>query len=126
MEERQALAVFGALSQETRLRILRLLVVAGPEGLAAGVIAERAGVTASNVSFHIKELDRAGLVAARRESRSIVYSVDFGALSGLVRFLTEDCCGGRIGACPDLSPGECSDCGGHSQGLGRPRIEAGS
>ncbi|MEF9601338.1 helix-turn-helix domain-containing protein, partial [Paracoccus sp. PXZ] len=54
MEERQALAAFGALSQETRLRILRLLVVAGPEGLAAGVIADQAGVSASNVSFHVK------------------------------------------------------------------------
>ena len=99
MEERQALAAFGALSQETRLRILRLLVVAGPEGLAAGLIAEQAGVSASNVSFHIKELERAGLVSARRESRSILYSVDFGALNGLVRFLMEDCCAGRIELC---------------------------
>ncbi len=99
MEERQALAAFGALAQETRLRILRLLVVAGPEGLAAGVIADRAGVTASNVSFHVKELERAGLVAARRESRSIIYSVDMGALNGLVRFLMEDCCGGRPELC---------------------------
>lgn len=99
MEERQALAVFGALSQETRLRILRLLVVAGLEGLAAGVIAEQAGVSASNVSFHIKELERAGLVASRRESRSILYSVDFEALNGLVRFLMEDCCAGRMGNC---------------------------
>ena len=63
MEERQALTAFAALSQETRLHILRLLVVAGPDGLAAGVIAEQAGVSASNVSFHIKELERAGLVA---------------------------------------------------------------
>ena len=102
MEERQALAAFGALSQETRLRILRLLVVAGPEGLAAGLIAERAGVSASNVSFHIKELERAGLVSARRESRSILYSVDFGALNGLVRFLMEDCCAGQIGLCVSL------------------------
>lgn len=99
MEERQALAAFAALSQETRLRILRLLVVAGPEGLAAGLIAEQAGVSASNVSFHIKELERAGMVSARRESRSILYSVDFGALNGLVRFLMEDCCAGQIGLC---------------------------
>lgn len=99
MEERQALLAFGALSQETRLRILRLLVVAGPEGLAAGLIAEQAGVSASNVSFHIKELERAGLVASRRESRSILYSVDFEALNGLVRFLMEDCCAGQIGVC---------------------------
>ncbi|VDC33987.1 ArsR/SmtB family transcription factor [Pseudogemmobacter humi] len=101
MQERQALAAFAALSQETRLRILRLLVVAGPEGLAAGLIADQAGVSASNVSFHIKELERAGLVASRRESRSILYSVDFGALNGLVRFLMEDCCAGQIGLCVD-------------------------
>lgn len=99
MEERQALLAFGALSQETRLRILRLLVIAGPEGLAAGLIAEQAGVSASNVSFHIKELERAGLVSPRRESRSILYSVDFEALNGLVHFLMEDCCAGQIGNC---------------------------
>ena len=99
MEERQAILAFGALSQETRLRILRLLVVAGPEGLAAGLIAERAGVSASNVSFHAKELERSGLVVSRRESRSILYSVDIGVLNGLLRFLMEDCCGGREELC---------------------------
>lgn len=109
MEERQALAAFAALSQETRLRILRLLVVAGPKGLAAGMIADQAGVSASNVSFHIKELDRAGLVASRRESRSILYSIDFEALNGLVRFLMEDCCAGQIGLCVDV--GQAAVCG---------------
>lgn len=99
MEERQALAAFGALSQETRLRILRLLVVAGPDGLAAGVIGERVEVSPSNVSFHLKELERAGLVTQRRESRSIIYSAGFDAISGLVRFLMEDCCGGQVGVC---------------------------
>ncbi len=107
MKERQALAAFAALSQETRLRILRLLVVAGPEGLAAGMIADQAGISASNVSFHIKELERAGLVASRRESRSILYSIDFEALNGLVRFLMEDCCAGQIGLCVDVQPVEC-------------------
>ena len=107
MEERQALLAFGALSQETRLRILRLLVVAGPEGLAAGVIADQAGVSASNVSFHVKELERAGLVNARRESRSILYSVDFEALNGLVRFLMEDCCAGQIGRCVETDTSIC-------------------
>lgn len=95
MEERQALAAFGALSQETRLRILRLLVVAGPDGLPAGTVGEKAEVSASNVSFHLKELERAGLVTARRDSRSIIYSAEYGALSGLIRFLMEDCCSGR-------------------------------
>lgn len=92
MDQRQALSAFGALSQETRLQILRMLVVAGPDGMAAGTIAERAEVSASNVSFHVKELERAGLVSARRDSRSIIYSAEYDSLSGLIRFLMEDCC----------------------------------
>lgn len=99
MQERQALSAFGALSQETRLRILRHLVVAGRDGLAAGIIAERVEVSASNVSFHLKELEHAGLVRARREARSILYSAEYDALSGLIRFLMEDCCSGRPEIC---------------------------
>ncbi|MBY5903851.1 winged helix-turn-helix transcriptional regulator [Rhizobium leguminosarum] len=95
MEERQALLSFAALSQETRLQIVRMLVVAGPEGMAAGAVAEKAGVSPSNVSFHLKELERSGLIAQRRESRSIVYSADYDALSGLVQFLMLDCCAGH-------------------------------
>jgi len=105
MDERQALMAFGALSQETRLKLLRLLVVAGPEGIAAGALAEQVEVSPSNVSFHLKELERAGLVATRRDSRSIVYSAAFDALSGLIRFLMEDCCSGRPEICaPALNP----------------------
>ncbi|MBT1159989.1 helix-turn-helix transcriptional regulator [Aminobacter anthyllidis] len=99
MDERQALIAFGAMSQETRLKIVRLLVKAGPEGMAAGIIAETAGVSASNVSFHLKELERGGLVTARRDARSIVYSADYQALSGLIRFLMEDCCAGNPAIC---------------------------
>ncbi len=102
MEEAQALATFGALAQETRLRVVRLLVKAGAEGVPAGQIAEAVGVSASNISFHLKELERAGIVAARREARSIVYAADFAALSGLVRFLMEDCCGGRPEICSPI------------------------
>ncbi|WP_295048093.1 metalloregulator ArsR/SmtB family transcription factor [uncultured Paracoccus sp.] len=109
MEERQALAAFAALSQKTRLRILRLLIVAGPEGLAAGVIAEEAGGSASNISFHVKELERAGLIVSRRESRSIIYSIDMAALNGLVRFLMDDCCGGQMRLCTDGVAASCSD-----------------
>ena len=103
MDERQALAVFGALSQETRLRILRMLVVAGPNGIAAGAIAEKAEVSASNVSFHLKELERAGLATARRDARSIIYSAEYDALSGLIRFLMEDCCGGHPEVCAPVA-----------------------
>ena len=100
---------FGALSQETRLRIVRLLVKAGGQGMAAGDIASAVEVSASNVSFHLKELERAGLLAARRESRSIVYSADYDGLSGLIRFLMEDCCSGRPEICePALAPACCA------------------
>jgi len=112
VEERQALVAFGALSQETRLRLLKLLVVAGPDGIAAGSLAEQVEVSPSNVSFHLKELERAGLVAQRRDARSIVYSAQYDTLSGLIRFLMEDCCSGRPEICmpalaaPCCQPGE--------------------
>ncbi|QRI62508.1 winged helix-turn-helix transcriptional regulator [Shinella sp. PSBB067] len=95
MDERQALTSFAALSQETRLAIVRTLVVVGPDGMAAGLIAERMGVSPSNVSFHLKELERSGLIAQRRESRSIVYSASYDVLADLVTFLMEDCCAGH-------------------------------
>ncbi len=99
MDERQALGVFGALSQETRLRIVRLLVRAGPDGMAAGSVGEAAGVGASNASFHLKELERAGLVQARRSARSIIYTAAYPALAGLIEFLMRDCCQGRPEIC---------------------------
>lgn len=108
MDERQALIALGALSQETRLKIIRMLVVAGPDGLAAGTVAERADVSPSNISFHLKELERAGLVTQQRESRSILYSARFDALGGLVRFLMEDCCAGNPEICaPALDVATC-------------------
>lgn len=99
MDQRQALMSFGALSQETRLEIIRMLVVAGPDGMPAGVIAEKAAVSASNISFHLKELERAGLINQQRESRSIIYSASYDTLGGLIRFLMEDCCAGRPEIC---------------------------
>ena len=108
MDEGQALIAFGALSQETRLRLLRLLVVAGPDGVAAGALAEGVEVSPSNVSFHLKELERAGLVRARRDSRSIIYTAAFDTLSGVIRFLMDDCCNGRPEICaPALAPACC-------------------
>jgi ArsR family transcriptional regulator, arsenate/arsenite/antimonite-responsive transcriptional repressor len=108
MDDRQALASFAALSQETRLQVVRTLVVAGPDGLAAGSIAERMGVSPSNLSFHLKELDHAGLITQRRESRSIVYSASYDALADLVKFLMEDCCSGHPGIRASLERSE--DC----------------
>lgn len=99
MDEAQAIGAFGALSQETRLRIVRLLVTAGPDGLAAGAIGEAVQVSSSNLSFHLNHLDQAGLVTSRREGRSILYSAAFSALAGLVQFLLRDCCQGRPEVC---------------------------
>lgn len=99
MDERQALNALGALAQETRLRIVRLLVQTGPEGLAAGVIGEAVGASASTASFHLAHLERAGLLRARRESRSIIYSAAYDGLSGLIGFLMADCCAGRPEVC---------------------------
>lgn len=99
MNERQAQAAFAALSQETRLRIVRMLVKAGPEGMPAGAIAEKAEASPSNVSFHLKELEHAGLIGARREARSIIYSAQYEALSSLIQFLMKDCCAGHPEIC---------------------------
>src|SRR5437016_13906647 len=105
MDESQARNCFAALSQETRLAVVRLLVKAGEDGVAAGAIADEVGVSASNISFHLKELERAGLIVQRREARSIIYAADYDALRGLIGFLMEDCCGGRLEICaPVLAP----------------------
>jgi DNA-binding transcriptional ArsR family regulator len=99
MQERQALDAFAALSQETRLRIVRLLVQAGPDGVAAGSIGVAVGASSSNASFHLGHLERAGLIRSRREARSIIYSADMAGLSDLIRFLTKDCCAGHPEVC---------------------------
>ena len=99
MNESQALLSFAALSQETRLAMVRLLVRAGPDGLAAGALADGVGVSPSNLSFHLKELEHAGLIASRRESRSIIYTAEYAALRGLVNFLMKDCCAGLPEIC---------------------------
>ena len=99
MDEPQALAAFSALAQEHRLRLVRALVTAGPDGLASGVLAEAVGVSAATVSHHLKELSHAGLVASRREGRSIIYSAAYPALSELVQFLMRDCCQGHPEVC---------------------------
>src|SRR3954468_15488717 len=94
IEETQALDAFGALSQATRLQMVRALVVAGPEGLAAGAVGDAVGASSSSASFHLSHLERAGLVSSRRESRSIIYAANYDGLAGLVEFLMRDCCQG--------------------------------
>ncbi|GJD95552.1 ArsR/SmtB family transcription factor [Methylobacterium iners] len=99
MDQQQALVAFAALAQEHRLGIVRSLVRAGPEGLAAGLVAEAVACSRNNVSFHLKELERAGLIRSRRESRSIIYSAAYPVLSELIQFLMRDCCEGRPEIC---------------------------
>lgn len=105
MNESQALLAFAALSRDTRLRVVRHLVRAGPHGVPAGALAEGLGISPSNLSFHLKELDRAGIITARREARSIIYTVNYDSLRGLIRFLMEDCCAG-VAAVDPLSRGD--------------------
>lgn len=109
MEERQARTAFAALAQETRLGIVRLLVQAGPDGMAAGAIAEAVAVSPSNVSFHLKDLEHAGMIVPRREARSIIYSADFTGLRDLIAFLMKDCCAGHPEICaPALADASCT------------------
>ena len=84
----------GALAQEHRLAVFRLLVQAGPDGLPAGVLADALAVPASSMSFHLAQLANAGLVTQKRQSRSIIYAADFAGMNQLMSYLTENCCGG--------------------------------
>lgn len=92
MEMKSALSALAALSQVHRLSIFRLLVEHAPEGLPAGVIAERLALAPATLSFHLKELSRAGLIASRQDGRFIWYRADLIAMNGLVGYLTENCC----------------------------------
>ena len=84
MNQKQAIAALGALAQETRLALFRLLVTCGPEGLPAGIIAERLGVAPSSLSFHLQQLVHAGLITQRRLSRQLIYSCEYGAMTDLI------------------------------------------
>ena len=103
METTEAVAAFAAMAQETRLAAVRLLVQAGPNGLAAGEIAQRLEVPSSTLSFHLKELDRARLVRSWRVQRQIRYAADFEGLRSLLDFLTADCCNGHPEICGGLA-----------------------
>jgi ArsR family transcriptional regulator len=100
MKPSDAVVALEGLARESRLGIFRLLVVAGPEGLPAGRIAERMGLPAPTLSFHLSQLKYAGLITCRRDGRSLIYSADFAAMNDLLAFLTKNCCGGNIARCP--------------------------
>jgi DNA-binding transcriptional ArsR family regulator len=96
MDVQQAIIMFDALSQETRLRAFRLLVQAGPGGLAAGVLSEALGTPHNTMSFHLNHLSNAGIVSSRKEGRSVIYSGNFDAMRGLIGFMVKDCCSGEF------------------------------
>ena len=102
MESSTALPILSALAQEGRLAVFRLLVKAGPGGVAAGDIARKLKTAANTMSAQLLVLANAGLVRARREGRSIIYAADYDKMSALLLFLTEDCCGGRAEICAPL------------------------
>ena len=95
----QMIKVLSALAQPTRLAIYRLLVERGPEGMAAGQIAEKLKVSPATLSFHFKTLSHAGLLESRQDGRFIYYAANFAVMNGMVDYLTENCCGGIADAC---------------------------
>jgi DNA-binding transcriptional ArsR family regulator len=106
MDQKAVLAALGALAQETRLELFRLLVATGPRGLRAGVIAERLGVLPSSLTFHLNQLRHAGLVTQRRASRQLIYAAEYDAMNALLSYLTENCCAGAAVCAPLCNPAQ--------------------
>jgi len=104
MGEQQAIAALGALAQETRLQLFRLLVTCGPAGMSAGNIAERLATPPSSLSFHLQQLTHAGLINQRRLGRNLIYSAEYGAMNDLLAYLTENCCGRGASCAPAPTP----------------------
>jgi DNA-binding transcriptional ArsR family regulator len=99
MKTPAVISAFGALAHEHRLAIYRLLVERGPEGLSAGAIGGRIGLLPSSLTFHLQNLQRAGLITQQRVSRQLIYGVDFDAMNELIGYLTENCCGQGSAQC---------------------------
>ena len=95
MELNQAVKSLAALAQESRLSVYKMLVQAGPAGMTAGRISEQLGISASALSFHMKELTHAGMVTSRQEGRYVIYSAQIASMNDLLAYLTENCCGGN-------------------------------
>ena len=104
MDPAQAIAALGALAHETRLAAFRLLVQRGPEGLAAGAIAEALALPPSSLTFPLQHLTRAGLITQRRLSRQLIYATDFAVMNALLAYLTENCCGRGVAASAAYCP----------------------
>lgn len=103
MNNQSAVKLLSSIAQEARLAIFRLLVQAGAEGLAAGNISEQLDIPNSTLSFHLKELNFAGLINAKQEGRFIYYTANYETMNNLLSYLTENCCAGKTTCCPDLN-----------------------
>jgi ArsR family transcriptional regulator len=108
METTDAVAALGALAQDSRLDVFRLLVRTGREGLPAGEIGERLKIPPATLSFHLAQLRQAGLVTMKREGRSLIYSADYDGMNDLMSFLTENCCAGADCRVPVCDPASAS------------------
>lgn len=92
MDLEEAVIAFDALSQETRLKVFRMLVEHGPNGAPAGTLSEELGIPHNTLSFHLSHMNNANLVTSKREGRSIIYAANFGFFTDLIRYMVEDCC----------------------------------
>jgi DNA-binding transcriptional ArsR family regulator len=108
MDIQVAILMFDALSQETRLRAFRLLVQAGPDGLAAGVLSEQLGTPHNTLSFHLSHLANAGIVSSRKDGRSVIYSANFETTRDLIAFMVKDCCNAEFASIREDSSTGCS------------------
>jgi ArsR family transcriptional regulator, arsenate/arsenite/antimonite-responsive transcriptional repressor len=108
MDINEALAAFDALSQETRLRVFRLLVEYGQSGAPAGTLSEALHIPHNTLSFHLSHMSHAGLVMSRREGRSVIYRANFEFFSGLIRYMVEDCCRVEFASIRDDKKRKCS------------------
>jgi ArsR family transcriptional regulator, arsenate/arsenite/antimonite-responsive transcriptional repressor len=115
MDGERAVRALGALAHEHRLAVFRALVRAGSPGLAAGEIAQMIGVSPSAMSFHLRELEQAGLTRSWRDGRYIRSSLCVEAMRGLVTFLTEDCCEGRPDLCGNMIASATAACGDNAE-----------
>ena len=100
MKEKEVLLAMAALSQSNRLRLFRQLVVAGQSGATPGVLGRRLKVSPATLSFHLKELARAGLATQQRSGRNLIYRANYEAMNALLAYMTENCCGGPAPAAP--------------------------
>jgi ArsR family transcriptional regulator len=104
MDMAEALKALGALAQESRLGVFRLLIQQGPAGLPAGQISERLGIPATTLSFHLAQLGHSGLIRPRRDGRSIIYTADYEAMQALMGFLMKNCCSDGTVPCEPTAP----------------------